>query len=216
MIKGLIFDADGTLIDSMKYWMQLTPSFLSQKGKKSNKELERKIFSMSLEEGCILLKKEFSFEESSDQIKKEILAIIDEFYRKVVPLKNGVKEFLEEMKKRNLPMIIATAGNEELIKASLERLNCLNYFERIITCGKLSTDKSSPEIFNHAAQILKLKPEEILVFEDALIPVRTAKNANFKVIAIKDEFSLEDKEEIQKTADLYVQDFTSKEILKLL
>ena len=211
-LKGLIFDADGTLIDSMSYWMKLTPRYLESKGKKSTKELEMKIFSMSLEHGVEFLKSEFNLEESQDEIKNELLSIIFDFYNKEIPLKPGVFEFLSKMKKLGIPMAVATSGNENLLNAAFSRLGCSDFFRKIVTCGQLNTDKSKPDIYLHLTDFFNAKPEEIVVFEDALLPIQTVKNAGFNVVAVHDESSSKNQSEIQKTADIFIQDFNSPEL----
>ena len=215
MIKGLIFDADGTLIDSMGYWMSLPSKFLERKGKKSCTsldELEKRIFSMTLEQGAELLKKEAGLCDSAEEIKAELVSMIEEYYKKDIPLKAGAKDFLETMHAKNIPMAVATSGSGELVEAALERLGCLHYFTRILSCGQLGTDKSRPDIYEALALGFNAAPEEIVVFEDTLVPVQTAAKAGFRVIAISDEASRKDEAEIRKYAHLFAEDFNSVKI----
>ncbi|MCR5764099.1 MAG: HAD family phosphatase [Treponema sp.] len=216
MLKGLIFDADGTLIDSMHYWMEVTPCYLSERGKKSSKELERRLFSMSIEQGARVLHDECGITESAEEIKNGILEVIKGFYKNDIQLKKGAYQFLSKMNDRNVPMCIATAGNEVLLESALVRLDCMRFFKEIYTCGKLGTDKSKPDIFFKAAHAFNASPGETVVFEDALVPVATAKKAGFNVIAVQDSFSLNDELEIRKNSDVYVKDFYDFQIESFL
>ncbi|MCR5724886.1 MAG: HAD family phosphatase [Treponema sp.] len=212
MIKGLIFDADGTLLDSMRFWMELTPRFLEKKGKTASVELETKMFAMSLEQGVAFLKSEFGLLEPEEEIKQELLSTIRGFYEKDIPLKAGAAAFLSDMKSRGLPMAVATSGNKALLEAAFTRLGVQDAFSCIVTCGELDTDKTAPAVYLTAAQRLHAKAEEIVVFEDALVPVRTAKQAGFAVVAVQDESSSADSAEIQALADLFIADFSDDKL----
>ncbi len=212
MTKAVIFDADGCLLDSMKYWMSLPSIYLEKFGKQTTLDFEKRIFSMSLQEGVESLKEEYGLKDSLDEIKNDLLSLIENSYKKEIPLKNGAELFLSKLNKKKIPLSVATAGNKELLVCALERLNILHFFREIYSCDQLGTDKTKPDIYLKAASDLQSGVEETLVFEDSLCPLQTAKNAGFKVVAVEDKSNSDEKNEIKKLCNLYISDFTDKKL----
>lgn len=207
MINGVIFDADGTLLDSMEIWIEVTPNYLAKRGHHLTTDMEKKLYSMSLEEGTQFIHDEFSLTETPEQIKTEILNTIADFYTNEVQLKPGVYEYIQKLAKDNIPMCVASAGNKELMEAAFTRLNVIQHFKAILTCTQLNVNKSVPDIFNKAAEILGTKTEDTAVFEDSLVAVKTAKQAGFIVAGVSDIFNQDDVPEIKKHSDFFVTDF---------
>ena len=212
MLKGIIFDADGTLLNSMKIWMELPSKFLKIYGKKTSKKIEQKIFSMTLEQGCSFLKTVYKLPQSQEEIQNELFSILEKSYKNEISLKKGVYNFLLFLKQNNIPMAIATSGNKSLLEYALLQNNYQHFFCKILTCDELNTDKANPKIFTYLARYFNAKPDEILIFEDSFLPIKTAKNAGFNVVAIKDRYSYKDKSEIKNISDLYLCNFSSKKL----
>ncbi len=216
MFKAIVFDADGTLLDSMQIWNEVTPRYLMERGRKISRDFERRLFSMSIEQGAQMIRDEYGISETACEIKNTILKMVEDFYRNDVRLKDGAFDFILKMHEQNVPMCVATAGSTVLLEAAFERLKILPFLNEIFTCGMLNTDKSKPCVFNFAAEKLGAKNSETLVFEDALIPVKTAKNAGFKVVAVQDAFSFQDRNEIMRAADVFIKDFYDSSLARFL
>ena len=83
--------------------------------------------------------------------------------------------------------MLATSGDKTNVRAALSRLGILSWFEGILTCLEMGTDKNHPDVFLAAALQMDLDPSEILVFEDALYAIQTAKRAGFRTVAVYDK-----------------------------
>ena len=212
MIKGAIFDADGTLLDSMHIWHELGTRYLESLNVTPSDDLPQKLYPLSLEQGCHYLKEHYSLKQSEGEIESGILGIIETFYREEVKLKEGVKEFLSAMKSKGVSMTIATSGDRELLSSALERNEIAAYFEEIFTCSELDTNKHEAEIFVKCAEFLGLEPENVGVFEDALFAIETAKRAGFVTFGVEDESNRHDRERIKSISDYYITSF--KETLR--
>ena len=208
MLKGAIFDADGTLIDSMHIWRELGARYLESLNVTPEENLSAKLYPMSLEQSCKYLKTHYSLRESESDILSGILGIIEGFYRDEVMLKDGVREFLSAMSDKNIRMVIATSGNRELLASALTRNGIAEYFEEIFTCSELSTTKHEPDIFMACAEFLGLNPESVGVFEDSLFAIETAKRAGFMTFGVADDSNIHQWEMIQSTADYTIESFT--------
>jgi HAD superfamily hydrolase (TIGR01509 family) len=206
-IKGVIFDLDGTLIDSMWIWKEIDIQFLSKRGIELPDDLQKAIEGMSFTETAIYFKERFSLKESIEAIKAEWNAMAYEFYTNKVPLKDGVMEFIKDLKDRGLKLGIGTSNSRELAIEVLKRHNILPYFDTLRTSCEVKKGKPYPDVFLKVAEDLNITPEKCLVFEDTYAGVLAAKRAGMKVIAVKDELSFPYKSEICSLADKYIESF---------
>ena len=213
MIKGIIFDADGTLLDSMHIWQDLGKRYLKSLGLIPEDNLNEVLFPMTLEESSKYLKNKYSINKSSNEIKKDILKMIDDFYYYEVQLKNGVLSYLEYLYDNNIEMVIATTSDRSQIEKAFERLDILKYFKCIFTCSELKTSKREGLIYLKAKELLNYKTNEILVFEDVLYALKTAKQLGFITVGVEDESSKNKQEEIKNITDYYITDFTNFKII---
>ncbi len=207
MIKGAIFDADGTLLNSMPIWENLGELYLKSLGIEAKKGLGDVLFTMSMEQGAEYMIKEYHLELTAQQVMDGVNKEIEEYYAKRVPLKEGVRAFLEGFREQHIPMVVATTGDRKNLEAALNRLKVRNLFEGILTCTELETDKNKPDIYLTAALQMDCDPDEVLVFEDAYHAVRTAKKAGFLTVAVYDRANDRKLGKIWNTADVYLPEF---------
>ena len=185
-----IFDVDGTILDSMEVWNTLASQYVQSLGMVPEKNLDEIVSDMSLEQSATYLKNHYKINKQEERIISEILNFISDFYEYEVKLMPGFKEFISHYDSMN---VIGTSCDEELVKIALNRLGVLNYFEDIITCSKVNKSKNDPDFYLACAQVLKQRPEDIVVFEDADYCIDVARKVGFKVIKIKDWRDLNEK-----------------------
>lgn len=211
MIKNqfdaVIFDLDGTLVDSMWVWEKVDETFLGQLGievpSDMNKELEGKSFT----ETAIYFKERFKLKMSVEEIKQSWNEMGWEFYTQQVTLKKGVKEFLEFLSEQGIKMGIATSNSIELVRAVLKALDIERYFGQIKTSCEVGKGKPFPDIYLKVAEELQVEPSRCLVFEDIPNGVRAGKNAGMTVYCILDRQEAELWEETKSLADGHIEDY---------
>lgn len=208
MIRGAIFDIDGTLIDSMPLWEDLGGRYLRSLGKIPESGLSDILFPMTIPEGVHYIKSRYRLQKTEEEIWKELKETAKTFYREEVPLKAGAKTLLDFFSRHGITMMLATIGEPELVQSALIRLKVWKYFKGMTTCEDLQTTKRESMIYRKAAEIMGTKPEETLVFEDILQAVQSAKKAGFLVCAVADDSSRADRERIAAEADFLIEDFT--------
>lgn len=215
-MKAVIFDLDGTLIDSMWLWNNLAENYLLSIGidppEKFSKTYLRKL---TLEEGCLFVKEKFRLKETVDEIQEAMEDLLVDYYKNRLKLKAYVLDVLNKFKKEGTKMAIATATDKHLVEMVLDRYYIRDYFEFIQTVGNTGIKKSQPKFFQKAADRLNVDSKNIWVFEDALHCIVSAKECGLKVVAVKDKSALPDLDEIKRIADIYVEDFSQLEVDKL-
>ena len=212
MIRGAIFDVDGTLLDSSAVWDDAGAKYLATLGITAEAGLGRKLFTMSLEEGAAYMKETYHLQQSRQEILTGVLQVVEDFYYHEAPLKEGAADFVRSLADRGIFMVIASTSKKEHIEAALKRLGIRHHFRKIFTCNEVGIGKHDPKIFLEAAEFLGSTPEDIWVFEDGLYAMKTAKAAGFRVLGVYDEASSGDWEEIEKTADLAMKDLSEFDI----
>jgi HAD superfamily hydrolase (TIGR01509 family) len=203
-IDAVIFDLDGTLIDSMWMWESIDIEYLARYGLPMPEDLQRCIEGMSFSETAVYFKERFQLPDSLDQIKSDWNKMAWEKYEKEVPLKEGAKELLEHLRQSNIPAGIATSNSRELVELIIRKHHLADYFASIRTSCEVTKGKPSPDIYLLVARDLNVEPSRCLVFEDVLQGVMAGKNANMKVCAVFDEYSRCDTQEKKKLADYYI------------
>ncbi len=209
MIKGAIFDMDGTLLDAMPVWEHACERYLKKQGIDADEGLSDTLFTLSMYEGAAYVKKAYGMETSIEEIVDGVNALVVDAYRNEVLPKEGVREFLEQLKNVGVPMVVATSTDRPMAEAALTRTGLISYFTKIFTCTEIGVGKSKPDIYHAAARCIGSKPEDTWVFEDALYAAQTAAAAGYRTVGIYDATSRRQKQEeqLKKTVDGYVADW---------
>ncbi|MBQ8896730.1 MAG: HAD family phosphatase [Clostridia bacterium] len=206
MIKAAVFDFDGTLFDTMPFWATVGTRMVKKAGLEPVENLDEMVLFMTLEESCAFIKQTYSLDNSIEELVNNVIKEVYGYYTQQAAPKSFIPEFLKKLKNKNIPCAIATASDRRLIELALKRFGLEEYFDKIFTCSELKLNKQSGEIYEIAAKSLGANIKETAVFEDILLAVRSAKQAGFLTVAIEDSESERDKQEIIKTADIYIRD----------
>lgn len=207
MIKGAIFDIDGTLLDSMPVWVEAGERYLKSRGIVPERALGKKMFSMTMEEGARYLKETYQIPEGTTVIADGINRQIEKFYLYEAELKRGAEDFLAYLKEKPVRLTAATSSDRYLVEAAFLRLGVEKYFDKIFTCTETGAGKDEPKIYLEAAFCMGTKPEETLVFEDALHAIETSAASGFKTVGVYDASSGHRQEEIRRKAHIYIKEY---------
>lgn len=206
-IKAVLFDLDGTLVDSMWMWKDIDIEYLEKRGFDLPGELQKDIEGMSLTETATYFKNRFELPESLEEIKKEWMNMARDKYCHQVPLKPGAKEFLLYLKEHQIRTGIASSNGIELVHAVLHAQGVDQYLDSVHTCCDVKRGKPNPDIYLLVAEELDVKPEECLVFEDIPMGILAGKRAGMRTCAVEDVFSRDQMNEKRQLADYYIQDY---------
>ena len=143
--KAVIFDLDGTLIDSMWVWEKIDEAFLANYGITPPRDMDEALEGKSFTETAIYFKERFQIPESVDEIKAAWNDLAWDFYTQQVPLKEGVKNFLNYLKHHHIKIGIATSNNMPLVQAVLAQLEISRYFDVVRTSCEVEKGKPHPD-----------------------------------------------------------------------
>lgn len=217
MIQGAIFDLDGTLLDSMPLWNTLGIDFLTRRGIQAPVGLRATLKPMDMPTTARYLKERFGLPETPEQLVQEIDHLAAQAYQEQIPLKPGVREFLEELRRRGVRMCVATATDRPLVEGALKRLGVLDWFDFLLTCTEVGVGKQRPDIYLQALEQLGTPREATVVFEDSPHALSTAQKAGLRTVAIHEESAqLEpDASEAIQRAEMVIYQYGKGEVDKL-
>lgn len=182
-----IFDMDGTLVDSMGYWHRLGQDYLESRGVRPTAAQLSPLGPMTMLEGARYCKELFRLPGDPEDMAAEMHAMMDDHYRRDIPLKPGVLDYLASLKDRGARCCVATATAAPLARACLTRLGAAGYFDFLLSCETTGTGKTRPDIYLEAARRFGAAPGDIAVFEDAYYAAKTAADAGFYVVGVFEE-----------------------------
>lgn len=206
-ISAVIFDLDGTMVDSMWMWRAIDIEYLNRFGIPLPEDLQARIEGMSFQETAVYFKEHFPIPDSLEKIKSDWNRMAWDKYRYEVPLKPGVLEFLKLCREKELRLGIATSNSRELVENIMEVHGLGAFFSCIMTGSDIKRGKPFPDIYLAASEALGVSPECCLVFEDIVPGIQAGKSAGMRVCAVEDAYSSPDRERKRSLADYYITDY---------
>ncbi len=206
-VKAVLFDMDGTLVDSLWVWGEIDIEYLGRHGYEVPSDLQHTIEGMSFSEAAVYFKEFFKLADSAEAIQAEWIEMAKDKYAHEVVLKPGALRFLNHLKEQGIPMGIATSSSRDLLEAVLASLKLSDYMDYCMTSCEAGAGKPAPDIYQKVAERLGVLPEECLVFEDTVAGIQAGLNAGSRVCAVAEEQSLRWKDKILELADYYIESF---------
>lgn len=203
--KGIIFDMDGTLLDSMDYWNHMGDYFFAYH--KLPKDPNFLKVPSEMEEDRIreYLNERYGFHYDKDSFYREYHEIMEPVYMTMVEPKPYVREFLKYLKEEGVKTCVATATRHSTAEMVLRHLGLMDDIEFLLSCSDVGVGKHRPDIYLKSCEKLGLSVSETVVFEDVPMCVETAKKAGFKVVGVFDAYAPKgDDVLMRKLSDRYI------------
>lgn len=188
MIKAVIFDMDGLLIDSEPVWREAEKEVFALVGITLTEEMCFQTVGLRIDEVVRHWKNKFPWDNCEDKvIEEKIIQRVIELIKEKCKVLPGVYEAIKFFKDKNIPLAIASASAVPIIETVIEKLNIRNEFKVIHSAQNEQSGKPHPAVYLATAKLLNVDPTECLVFEDSFNGVIAAKAARMKVIAVPED-----------------------------
>lgn len=204
---AVIFDLDGTLVDSMGHWKEIDRIYLARFGIKAPENLSQLLGGMGIGEVAEYFQKHFHIPDNKDKMLRDWEELSIDRYAKDTPMKPGALPFLQELKRQKLKLAIATSNARPMVDAVLRAHGIADYFDAIITGTDVEKGKPDPEVYLKAAERLGTVPSRCAVFEDLPEGIQAGLSAGMRVYAVEDSFSASCREEKLQLAFAMIRDY---------
>ena len=188
MIKAVLFDMDGLLIDSEPIWREAEKEIFSKINITLTDEMCFKTVGLRIDEVVDFWHEQFPWDSISKlEIKNQIIYKVIELITLKGKALPGVYETIKFFNEKNIPMAIASASSLSIIETVVQQLNISKYLSFVHSAELEEYGKPNPAVYLSAAKKLQIPSHQCLVFEDSFNGVIAAKAARMKVIAVPED-----------------------------
>ena len=184
MIKGIIFDMDGTIVDSLPYHHEAWKIFFNEnKVENFSEKLNQYKGGGTLD----LMRTVYGNQYSKKELKKmseDKEMIFRKIYKGEIKQILGFKKFLDELKSKDIMVGLASNAIRKNVSMIINELGIYDHFDSVICGDEVTKGKPNPEMFNETIDRFNINKSECLIFEDSLEGVLAAKNSGIRVIGI--------------------------------
>ncbi|MBQ8287545.1 MAG: HAD family phosphatase [Clostridia bacterium] len=213
-LSGVIFDMDGTLIDSNPRWDQVGFRYLERYGLTAPEDFLYHVHTKPVPEIAVYLKETFGLEVDPDALAREVISLMDDYYRTEATPKAGALDLIRRLEEAGIPYCVATAAERSHVEAGLATVGITGQ-KFILTCTEVGADKRSPTVFERSLELLGSDLATTAVVEDSPTALATAKKAGFYTISVYDNTFRAREEEKRQIADLALQSLEELASVKL-
>jgi len=213
VIKAVIFDMDGVIVDSEPMHIEAEKQVLLKYGVKITAEELRTYTGTTAEFEFTDLIRKYKLETTADELFQEKENILFKLLKEKTQPTEGVIQLIKSFKNYGLKLGIASSGHRKLVNYFLQKLKIERFFDSVVCAEDISRSKPDPEIFLKSANALRVEPVECIVIEDSTLGVKAAKLAGAKCVGYRNPNS---GNQNLSGADLVIDDFTKLDIQKLL
>ena len=202
-----IFDMDGTLIDSNGIWKDVDTAFLAKRGLSYTKEFYEGVAHTIFPLAAKFTKEFCRLPESEVAIMAEWMDMAGDLYGTSVPVKPGVRAYLDKLRAAGERLIVVTSAVPVHCRTALTHLGLMPYFERIIFAHDLQLEKKDPQLWCLTAEMMGVAPEDCTLYDDSVEACRGAKAAGMHAVGVYDPYFAGTEPEMQAVCDRYIRSF---------
>ena len=202
-----LFDMDGTLIDSNDVWKDVDREFLARRGLPYTKAYYEGVAHTIFPLAAKFTKEFCNLPDSEEDIMAEWMDMAGDLYGTSVPVKPGVRAYLDKLRAAGERLIVVTSAVPVHCRTALTHLGLMPYFERIIFAHDLQLEKKDPQLWRLTAELMGVAPADCTLYDDSVEACRGAKAAGMHAVGVYDPYFAGTEPEMQAVCDRYIRSF---------
>ena len=206
-VQAVIFDMDGVIFDSERLVIECWQVIAEKHNIPDIVEICMRVQGNNREETGKRFREKYGNDFPYEAYKKEVSGLFRHLYGGGrLPLKPGVMEILEELKRKRVPLALASSTRTDIVKLELDEAHLLSCFDAVLGGDMAPRSKPEPDIFLVAAEALGAVPANCYVLEDSFNGIRAAHRAGMHPIMVPDMQQPDD--EMRRLAEVIVENLT--------
>lgn len=206
-IEGVIFDLDGTLLDSTWVWTKIDVDFLGRHGFEVPEDYSQSVSSMSFADVAAYTIERFGLKATKEEVMAEWDAMAHEAYAHEIRLKSGTTELLEWLREEGIPAGIATSNSASLFEPCLRNNKVYELFHSFTETGDVDRGKEFPDVYIKEAEKLGAAPENCIVFEDIIPALQGARMGGFVTVGVREKKWEYGEDVFRASCDYMIEEF---------
>lgn len=204
---GVIFDCDGTLIDSMDVWRNLEGELGHRAGVELTAEDRQTLCTLNIPESAQYFHQRYGLGASSEQVVGMMDEIMLEWYSKHAVARPGALEFIDGLAQRGVVMSVASSSPKPYLQAGLACAGIVPYLAAIVSVEDVNSNKRNPKVYDHTRDLMGTSTLLTWGFEDAVYAIRTLSHAGYGTVGVYDHDLSGTWDQLSSEADLAVRSF---------
>ncbi len=204
---GVIFDCDGTLIDSMDAWRNLEGELGHRAGVELTAEDRQTLCTLNIPESAQYFHQRYGLGASSEQVVGMMDEIMLEWYSKHAVARPGALEFIDGLAQRGVVMSVASSSPKPYLQAGLACAGIVPYLAAIVSVEDVNSNKRNPKVYDHTRDLMGTSTLLTWGFEDAVYAIRTLSHAGYGTVGVYDHDLSGTWDQLSSEADLAIRSF---------
>lgn len=203
--KGIIFDCDGTLLDSISAWEEMEQALCDQAGVEKTPEVTRMLATLTSPEAARWLHEQHGLGESNAAVERMMADYMMDFYTNRAKPRPGAVQMVEGLYERGVRLTLASSTPHEQLVAGMRSAGLERCFLEIVSTDDVGASKREPKIYDYCRSVLGTPKEHTWGAEDAVYAIRTLKGAGYNALGILDTPECGTWEQLTAEADVAIR-----------
>lgn len=211
-VKGVIFDCDGTLLNSMGIGQSLETKIAEHAGIVLSPEERIELNSNTPDQTARYFHEHYGVGASTDEVLDFMQDVLEAFYRYEVEPRQGAIELVEELKRRGVRMTIVSSSPGTLLRLGLEQTGMYSAFDQVISSCDMGISKRGPLAVRHAQRVMRTEANETWGFDDSLYAAKVLVGQHFGAVGIYDTDAAGTLEELSEICDIALKELDELDV----